>query len=217
MKKLFFLIICVTSIVSAHAQLDTNTETVEFEYKDTEVETPTGYELPAFKIPSLREPKDPIQSAIDSDLGLNKPKKLDITKGDGLMDYTTNKAPRAFTKDKTNITPLGEDQALGEVRVRASKVNVVYRDHEYVDGDRIRVYVNKDVVRSDIVLTGSFNGLDIPLQPGINEVDFLALNQGSSGPNTAELHIYDDNGQLVSAKKWNLLTGYKATIIIIKE
>jgi hypothetical protein len=32
-----------------------------------------------------------------------------------------------------------------------------------------------------------------------NKIDFEALNQGSSGPNTAEFKVYDDKGSLISA------------------
>ena len=49
-----------------------------------------------------------------------------------------------------------------------------------------------------------------------NKIDFVALNQGSSGPNTAELRIYDDNKKLLSSNQWNLATGSKATLIIVK-
>lgn len=217
MKRIIFLLVCCGLSNVAFCQLDNPNNSVNFEYEDKETEAPTGYELPALKIPSLSDPIDPFKSGVDSNLGLDKPQPLDITKGDGLMDYTIDKSPRGFTKDKGVIAQYGEDQALGKVRTKASTVNIVYRDHEYVDGDRIRVYVNKDVVRSDIALSGSFNGFDIPLEVGANTVEFQALNQGSSGPNTAELHVYDDNGELISAKRWNLLTGYKATIIVIKE
>jgi len=217
MIRIVFLLVCCGISNMAFGQLDNPNNTVNFEFEEKEKEDPTGYELPAFKIPSLSDPKDPFKSSIDTSLGLDEPEPVDITKGDGLLDYTIDKAPRAFTKDKGVIALYGEDQALGRVRTRASTVNIVYRDHEYVDGDRIRVYVNKDVVRSNISLVGSFNGFDIPLEKGENIIEFQALNQGSSGPNTAELHVYDDKGQLISAKQWNLLTGYKATIVVIKE
>ena len=45
----------------------------------------------------------------------------------------------------------------------------------------------------------------------------MALNQGDSGPNTAELRIYDDNDILISSNQWNLATGAKATLIIVKQ
>ena len=63
-------------------------------------------------------------------------------------------------------------------------VNIIYRDHQYPDGDKIRVFINKDIVVPSVVLTSGFNGLLLPLDEGINEIDFLALNQGTSGPNT---------------------------------
>ena len=49
------------------------------------------------------------------------------------------------------------------------------------------------------------------------KIDFEALNQGTSGPNTAEFRVYDDKGTLVSASQWNLGTGFKATILLVKE
>ena len=52
---------------------------------------------------------------------------------------------------------------------------------------------------------------------GFNKIDFIALNQGSSGPNTAEVRVYNENGDLVSANQWNLATGVRATYILVKE
>ena len=60
-------------------------------------------------------------------------------------------------------------------------------------------------------------GFEIVLEKGFNKIDFEALNQGSSGPNTAEFKVYDDKGSLISASQWNLGTGFKATIILVKE
>ncbi len=93
----------------------------------------------------------------------------------------------------------------------------MYRDHEYVDGDRVRIFVNGDIVKTSVFLTGGFKGFTFPLQSGFNKVDFQALNQGSSGPNTAELLIYDEEGNTLSSNQWNLTTGRKATVTIIKE
>ncbi|MCH2489024.1 MAG: hypothetical protein MK211_02630 [Flavobacteriales bacterium] len=200
----------------ATAQIEKATPTVRIEAEETNNEKPSGLELPKREIPGLTKPKDPITPTNRNDLG-KEDKTVDITKGDGLIDYKTNKAPKYFTKDKEALAIYGRDQNLGEVITSASAVNFMYRDHEYVDGDRIRVYVNGDIVRANVGLFGSFQGFDLPLQEGLNRVEFEALNQGSSGPNTAELHVYDDKGLLISAKKWNLLTGNKATIMVIKE
>lgn len=109
------------------------------------------------------------------------------------------------------------DQYFGDFKSNAKSVNVAYRDHGYVDGDLIQVLVNDDVVQAQVFLNGGFSGFKLDLQKGFNKIDFLALNQGESGPNTAEFKVVDDMGNLVSANRWNLATGVKATIIIVKE
>jgi hypothetical protein len=57
----------------------------------------------------------------------------------------------------------------------------------------------------------------VPLKSGFNKIDFEALNQGTSGPNTAQLNIYDEIGNLLASYEWNLLTGNKATAILVKQ
>ncbi len=109
------------------------------------------------------------------------------------------------------------DQFLGDFKSNAKFVNVVYRDHGYTDGDIIQVLVNDDIVYPRVYLTGGFKGFKLDLKPGFNKIDFLALNQGESGPNTAEFQVVDDEGNLVSHNQWNLATGVKATIIIVKD
>jgi len=73
------------------------------------------------------------------------------------------------------------------------------------------------VIIPQVNMTGIFQGFDITLEKGFNKIDFQALNQGTSGPNTAEFKVYDDKGALISASQWNLGTGFKATIILVKE
>lgn len=109
------------------------------------------------------------------------------------------------------------DQYFGDFKSNAKSVNISYRDHGAIDGDLIQVRVNDDVVVGSVYLTGNFRGIKLNLQKGFNKIDFVALNQGESGPNTAEFQVVDDLGNLVSANRWNLATGVKATIIIVKE
>jgi hypothetical protein len=94
---------------------------------------------------------------------------------------------------------------------------VNYRDHQAVDGDEIRVWVNDRIVETRISLDNSMQGFELNLEPGFNKIDFEALNQGMSGPNTAEFRVYDDKGNVISANRWDLATGFKATIIIVKQ
>lgn len=109
------------------------------------------------------------------------------------------------------------DMYLGDVKTTAKFVGIVCRDHEFVDGDRVRIYANDVVVEHNIMLTGSFKGINVELDKGFNRLDFEALNQGSSGPNTAQVDVYDEQGKLLYSNKWLLSTGSKASLIIVQE
>ena len=109
------------------------------------------------------------------------------------------------------------DTYLGDIRTNASYARIVCRDYEYEDGDRVRISVNEEEVIANLLLKNQFFVLKLPLVQGFNKIDFQALNQGSSGPNTAELQVFDENGVAMAAHKWNLSTGATATMIIVKE
>ncbi len=134
------------------------------------------------------------------------------------------KNPGDIYKEKLNKKE-GEDESkmfrknqyLGDFKTKSGYAKVSCRDFGEVDGDQIRVLVNDKEIISRIFLEGEFKGFQLDLQKGFNKIDFEALNQGYSGPNTAEFKIYDDKGELISANQWNLATGFKATIIIVKE
>jgi len=119
-------------------------------------------------------------------------------------------------KEKNPNNYLG-DAYLGDIATVSDAANIVCRDFEYVDGDRVRIMVNDEVVVQNLTLDSTFRGINLKLGEGFNKIDFIALNQGDSGPNTAELRIYDDNKKLISSNQWNLATGAKATLIIVKK
>tara|TARA_B100000809_G_C15136684_1_gene530932 strand:- start:3753 stop:4412 length:660 start_codon:yes stop_codon:yes gene_type:complete len=210
----FFMICCEATLF---AQFENTNNSVQFEVVEDDFETPDGMELPAITLPSIIKSKNPLRMNDYSGLGLEESELLDITYEDSFMDLKTNDAPKYFTKDKKIAEEFGRDQYLGELRTGSLNVTIMYRDHEYVDGDRVRIYVNGDIVKSSVYLSAGFNGFTFLLQPGFNKVEFQALNQGSSGPNTAELRIFNEEGDVISANQWNLTTGRKATVTIIQE
>lgn len=109
------------------------------------------------------------------------------------------------------------DQYLGDFKSSAKSVRIVFRDHQEPDGDRVQIRLNEAVFYPNILLEERYKKLDVDLIPGFNRIDFVALNQGNSGPNTAEVRVYDDQGNLMMANLWNLATGSKATFIVVKE
>lgn len=109
------------------------------------------------------------------------------------------------------------DQDLGSFRTNSSSVNIICRDFQYPDGDRVTILLNNIPVVSNIVLEQQYQSFTIPLEIGINKIAFVALNQGTSGPNTAAFKVYNDTGTLLSANEWNLATDAKATLVIAKD
>ncbi|NNK40292.1 MAG: hypothetical protein HKP45_06535 [Winogradskyella sp.] len=57
---------------------------------------------------------------------------------------------------KTGMIRTMSDQFLGEHRTNTKFVNIVCRDHEYPDGDRVRIFLNDEIVHPEILLTGSY-------------------------------------------------------------
>lgn len=109
------------------------------------------------------------------------------------------------------------DQDLGSFRTDSKSVNIICRDYQYPDGDRVTIYINDIPVVYNITLRENYQKFNIPLDVGINKIVIEALNQGTSGPNTAAFKVYSDSGSLISSNEWNLATGAKATLLIAKD
>ena len=109
------------------------------------------------------------------------------------------------------------NQYLGSFKTKSFTSTIRYRDAAFVDGDKIKVYLNDKIMETEVVLDGEFKEFKIQLENGVNKIDFEALNEGFASPNTAEFQVYDEKGVVVSGSQWNVGTGYKATLILVKE
>jgi|SRR5690554_406276 len=229
MKYVCFIFLCFISL-TAFSQIDSSLESTS---------------IPAVKSDEGREGESlfeskPIEnkglSTANSDRinGLSVPKQSELSdptdKGFSMLGGETFGNPaELYTKQikRHNISTEDEsrsrqngsttNQYLGDFKTGFSRVNIIYRDHQYPDGDRVRIFVNDEVIKSNVLLESSFTGFNLDLVEGFNKIDFQALNQGESGPNTAELRVLDPNGNVIASGVWNLATGVKATLIVIKE
>ena len=135
--------------------------------------------------------------------------------------FIDNSAPylkrlREREESNANLGYLG-DTYLGDVKTNSKTAVIVCRDFEYEDGDRVAISLNDEVLLPNLYLKNKFFVFEIELKPGFNKFDFQALNQGSSGPNTAELRVYDEHKKLLASNQWNLSTGATATFIVVKQ
>jgi hypothetical protein len=215
-KSVYFVGVCFFITFSGFAQLETASKFGLFKKIEKLDTASSSIDFTPRKVIGLTTSKNPNYASNFENLGKEE-SQFSITTDDGFLDTKTDKAPRGFEKTEKESQVSNTNQYLGDFKTKSNYATIQYRDHEYVDGDRVRIFINEDVVKHNVTLQGSFNGFTFPLQDGFNKIDFQALNQGDSGPNTAELVILDEDGKVLFSNRWNLATGYTATVIIVKE
>ncbi len=214
--KISFIFIAILSTVCVHAQIDQSNSSLK-------IDTNSPLKTSTYKLSSvgLTKPKSNLSlyNTLEDSLRFNRTQKpFDMTGNNGLLKPNHgNTTPKWFKKDKEIKDEYKSDQYLGDFKSTAKYVQLVYRDHESVDGDLVRIFINDDIIRSSVYLGATFQGFKINLVNGFNRIDIQALNQGTSGPNTAEFQLYDDMGNLITANEWNLTTGVKASLIVVKQ
>jgi len=204
MKK-FLVLLLVLFVSNSFSQVENSTRKIDIKPPKTSVNIPPviNKNPNSFTFKKIEKKKDEKGFMIaDNEYFLNP--------GDTYL----KRLNKEKEKNPNNYTG---DAYLGDVKTISETANIVCRDFEYVDGDRVSIMVNDEIVVQNLTLNSSFRGINLKLKEGFNKIDFIALNQGDSGPNTAELRIYDDNDVLISSNQWNLATGAKATLIIVKQ
>tara|TARA_B000000441_G_C21676494_1_gene310663 strand:+ start:232 stop:846 length:615 start_codon:yes stop_codon:yes gene_type:complete len=204
MKK-FLVLLLVLFVSNSFSQVENSTRKIDIKPPKTSVNIPPviNKNPNSFTFKKIEKKKDEKGFMIaDNEYFLNP--------GDTYL----KRLNKEKEKNPNNYTG---DAYLGDVKTISETANIVCRDFEYVDGDRVSIMVNDEIVVQNLTLNYSFRGINLKLKEGFNKIDFIALNQGDSGPNTAELSIYDDNDVLISSNQWNLATGAKATLIIVKQ
>lgn len=147
----------------------------------------------------------------------DKPKGIDLRENPNNLLTSGDLVEKQWTEDRKAKESYGKDQNLGNVITTGKFVEIYCRDHEYVDGDVVQIFVNGQLAEKAVRLKASFHPVLVGLQDGFNTIEFVALNQGTSGPNTAELRVLNDKGEQLAVKEWNLLTGAKAQLIVVKN
>ena len=161
--------------------------------------------------------KDPIDI---TNPNLNKDAKINMENQEKFLDpgdYYLSKLNGKSLEGNKDPNKYKSNQYMGDYRIKGGKARIIFRDHEYPDGDRVRILHNDQVIQPNVLLVERFKGLSVSLVDGFNKIDFVALNQGESGPNTAEVRVYDESGNMTASNQWNLATGVRATYILVKE
>ena len=218
-NRIFTLLICILSTATFVAQLDkSNGANNKGKIKATVLKNTKATEMPN-SIELLGNKG--FEKAYDKEQEkLKKKQEEDNLENKGIISKKQLSEARflkAFKKINGQYIYPVIDQDLGGFRTNSSSVNIICRDFQYPDGDRVTIMLNNIPVVTNIILRQQYQSYTVPLEIGVNKISFVALNQGTSGPNTAAFKVYDDAGVLLSSNEWNLATNAKATIVIAKD
>lgn len=216
MHKLVVFFLLFISVQLLYAQPETVQETLRIKAKDLVKKNQNSEEL--FKlspVKGLTNKNVKITMGIPPIDGFAK-KERGITTQRDVVDPTWD-VKQQFVENQVDVTKYSKDYYLGDIATKSKFIRLVCRDHEYEDGDRIKLILNKAVIHPNIILRNSGYVIDIDLEEGLNTVEFYALNEGSSSPNTAELKVIDENGIIIGSGQWLLTTGYKARLIVLRN
>jgi hypothetical protein len=221
-KNLLFIVFVMITTTATFAQLDLSKRTLKLGI------TPKKTNPKPTPIPNETKPEE---ENIKFESDFLKPKESKILNSLGEMPKVEEKEKQIFpvrssaelyankfNKKEGDISErFKSDTFLGQFSSGTKTVRIACRDHEAPDGDMVRIWLNDKVAVSQILLDVAFTELYLELNEGINKIEFEALNQGESGPNTAQFIVVDANGKTITSNKWNLTTGVKAKIILVKD
>ncbi|MBC7845197.1 MAG: hypothetical protein H7Y10_01740 [Flavobacterium sp.] len=198
MKKILFFVIVLCISFSGYAQkeFDAKFKPIPAKKSKNKETIPPKVVAPEITPPAVVKKPDSLQVNPD-----------DLFKDSNLYKKEANSEGVFYNRN----------QYLGSFKINTFTSTIRYRDAAFVDGDKIKVYLNGKVIEPEVAMDGAFKGFKIKLEKGINRIDFEALNEGFASPNTAEFQVYDELGVVVSSNQWNVGLGYKATIILVKE
>ena len=216
MCRITFIIVLISSFLWGNTQPETVQETLRIKAKDLTKEDQNSTQL--FNLSPVRgltNKNVKITMGLPPIDGFAK-KERGITTQRDVVDPTWD-VKQQFVENKVDVSKYNKDYYLGDIATKSKYIRLICRDHEYEDGDRIKLILNKATIHPNIVLRNAGYVIDIDLEQGLNTIEFYALNEGASSPNTAELKVIDENGIVIGSGQWLLTTGYKARLIVLRN
>ncbi|WOI23863.1 hypothetical protein [Nonlabens ulvanivorans] len=141
---------------------------------------------------------------------------IDLTQKTDLLDPGVRFQGQKFKSDAPPVNFIN-DTYLGEIRTGKQILKMTLWDPRLEDGDRVRIWLNDEILITDMTLLNAAQGFPITLKDGFNKIEIEALNQGYSAPNTSGIVIRDDEGEVMEQKICMINAGVKSLLIVIKE
>ncbi len=155
-------------------------------------------------------------------IGSSKPISMDtknpfMNPGGRIVDKLNKKIQSQEGNPNIDYSVFRKNESFGEFRTKSEFVSLNCKDHGEIDGDRISIYVNGKMYVEQVTLNFDYQKIQVDLLKGINKIDFIMLNEGYSSPNTTQYIILDDQNKVIAGQIYALATGFKASIIIVRE
>jgi len=230
LKISIFLLITFCFSICSYAQIENNSiKSIDFSGLNKKAEekipkkndTENVIERPI--TPNFLSPKSSnglnLESKIDNEnFGTLNPVKMNFGVAPTVNKYLTDEQPKYLQQEEGISAYFQRNQKLGDIRTKSKFLILKFRDYGRIDGDIVRLIVNDKIVVHRATLVNGFSQYKVNLpKEGFYKIDFMALNMGALVPNTAQLKIIDDQSSEILNDRWALSTGFKATVVIIKE
>ncbi|MBC7845196.1 MAG: hypothetical protein H7Y10_01735 [Flavobacterium sp.] len=241
-RILFFIfILCISSNVFGQAEFNTKfrpikPQTTTVKPKDKK-DIPPPTNLPKLNIPKIVAPNVLKETNIfgtkptpnnafeigtpENHFSMTPKNKFEHKLGDVYQEKMTKDLEKTMVREglKEDLSSLDRrDRYLGDYKTKSEFLMVKYRDYIQIDGDLINVYLNDKLIQSQLYLYSQLDEFKIPLGMGINNIEFVVASQGTSGGNTAEIHVIDDKAKPMTNEYWNnLALGTRIKLLVIKE
>ena len=216
MQKIFVFITTILLMQWGHSQIENVQESLRIKANEiAEKDKKTSSLINVSPVKGLTNKDFKIRMGIPPIDGFAK-KESGITTQRDVIDPNWD-VKQTFSENQKDISKYNKDFYLGDIKTKSKYVRIMCRDHEYEDGDRIKLVLNKAIIHPNITLRNASYVIDVKLSEGLNSLEFYALNEGRSSPNTAELKVLDESGNIIGSGQWLLTTGYKAQLIVLKQ
>ena len=230
MKQIFLFILLLCMVPKSFGQSEFNTKFKAIPplntKPNTKKEVVPKLDLPKIIAPNVFSTKPKPTTAFEigtpeNYFSMTPKNKFEHKLGDVYQDKMTKDLDKTMVREglkEDNSFLDRTNRYLGDFRTKSNLLVVTYRDFIQIDGDLINVYLNDQLIQSQLYLNFELGEFKIPLSKGINKVEFVVASQGTSGGNTAEIHVLDDTSKSITDEYWdNLALGTKIKLIVVKE
>jgi hypothetical protein len=137
-----------------------------------------------------------------------------IQKSKKVSQEVKNKISLKRSIDTLTMSTVKATENLN-IFVKNREATLVIYDAGKVDDDRVQITINGAVILNDYSILQEKKRIPVTLVNGTSKIEVLAINEGTSAPNTVKVEILDGDNLITT--RTSLKTGQKASLTLIKE